>query len=61
MLGDYLLGDHKKYWFLVRFFSPEASLDGVGVALKVKGRQSNEDIYVYSLQISTVLEVHCIH
>ena len=34
----------KNHWVLVRFFPPEAPLDGVGVALKVKVRQSNEDI-----------------
>ena len=34
----------KKQLFLVALAHPNASLDGVGVALKVKGRQSNEDI-----------------
>ena len=34
----------KNHWVLVQFFPPEAPLDGVGVALKVKVRQSNEDI-----------------
>ena len=34
----------KKEWGLVALAHPNASLDGVGVALKVKGRQSNDDI-----------------
>ena len=34
----------KNHWVLVRFFSPEAPLDGVGVALKVKVRESNDDL-----------------
>ena len=34
----------KKHWVLIRDLPPKAPLDGVGVALKVKGRQSNEDI-----------------
>ena len=35
---------YKKECGLGRFARPNASLDGVGVALKVKVRQSNEDI-----------------
>ena len=35
---------YKKELYLVAFARPKASLDGVGVALKVKVRQSNEDI-----------------
>ena len=34
----------KKELYLVALAHPNASLDGVGVALKVKVRQSNEDI-----------------
>ena len=34
----------KMEWSIVAFARPKASLDGVGVALKVKVRQSNEDI-----------------
>ena len=36
--------DDKKQLFLVALAHPNASLDGVGVALKVRGRQSNNDI-----------------
>ena len=32
-----------RIWLLVEFTHPNQSLDGVGVALKVKGRQSNDD------------------
>ena len=42
---------HKKVWkklkkelYLVALAHPNALLDGVGVALKVKGRQSNDDL-----------------
>ena len=34
----------KKEWYLVALAHPNASLDGVGVALKVKGRQSKDDL-----------------
>ena len=34
----------KKELYLVAFARPKASLDGVGVALKVKVRQRNKDI-----------------
>ncbi len=34
----------KKQWFLVALAHANRSLDGVGVALKVKGRHSNDDL-----------------
>ena len=39
-----LFQDTKKEWGLVALAHPNATLDGVGVALKVKGRHSNDDI-----------------
>ena len=36
--------NNKKHWVLVRFFPPEAPLDGVCVPHKVKDRQSNDDL-----------------
>ena len=38
------IATHKKQLLLVALAHPNGSLDGVGVALKVKGRQSNDDI-----------------
>ena len=34
----------KKEWYLVALAHPNASLDGVGVNLKVKVSQSNDDL-----------------
>ena len=51
----------KKEWYLVVLAHPNATLDGVGVALKVKARQSNEDIAAIYLAGYVVIALSAFH